>query len=1685
MTEPIATTADAPDDQPEFPGLHRALDGTDAIVEMETAASEAAGAYPITPSTQMGEGWALAAAQGKLNVNGRRLLFFEPEGEHAAAAVTAGMAMVGLRSANFSSGQGIAYMHESLYAAAGKRLTYVLNMACRAMTKHALNVHAGHDDYHAVDDTGFFQLFAKNAQEAADLNLITHRVAELALTPGICAQDGFLTSHVIESVSLPEPELVARYLGDPNDLIESPTPAQRVIFGDTRRRIPEMFDLDNPTMSGVVQNQDSYAQGVAAQRPFFFDHVAELTDRAMDELFAFTARRYRRAIGYRMEDAEYVLLGQGTVVGNAEAVADWLRTERGLKVGVVNITMFRPFPADLVSSLLAGCKAVLVLERVDQPLSADPPLLREIRGAMGQAVENQRGGNGSLPYPDLAVCSPSLVPDFYSGCFGLGSRDLQAGDLIAAVENMLPGRRQRRQFYLGIEFVRPGAAVGAIRDEAQPLLELYPHLAELALRPAENVDLLPDGSIAVRIHSVGGWGAITMGKNLTHTLFDLLGLHVKSNPKYGSEKKGQPTTFYAVFAHHPVRINCELKHVDVVLSPDPNVFRHSNPLAGLAAEGTFVIQHHGTPEELWRGLPPAARKIIRDRQLRVFHLDAFAIARAETEVADLQFRMQGAAFQGAFFRTSPILERESLDEGRLFTTIEEQLQKKFGHRGTQVVEDNFRVIRRGFDEVVELDWAAIEDGVTPDEETTTPGIDVPWRFREDVDTARGVADPFRFAEAICGAYSSGEDPTADPFAALSAIPAATGVFRDMTGIRFEVPDFIAERCTGCAQCWTQCPDAAIPGLVTEVEPLLRTVFRDAGNGHDSARFADEVVPHIAAAARELLKEGATPSFAGAVARAWSDLSPDLALTNDERSTLDATIDAAVERLRDFPVATTAPFFTVPERREEGSGGLLSVTINPFACKGCNLCVEVCPDDALVSIPQDDTVVDRLRRNWSLWEQLPDTPDRFVQVSDIDEGIGVLQTLLLQKKNFHSMVGGDGACMGCGEKTGVHLITAAIEAASRPHAAELVATIERLLEGLKTKASELLIAHADLESIATAGSAHLDVEVSDDERDRLTRISRVTADLEDLHWRYTSGPSGRGRAALGISNSTGCSSVWGSTYPFNPYPYPWTNHLFQDAPSIAIGIFEGLMRKMADAFAAVRTAELELADAYVEAEHGPFFEGFNWEEFTDEEFRLCPPMVVIGGDGAMLDIGFQNVSRLLASGKPIRIVVLDTQVYSNTGGQACTSGFHGQVSDMAAFGAARHGKTEHRKEMALIAMAHRNTFVLQTSQALPAHLMAGVLQGLGSRRPAIFNIYTPCQAEHGLPDHGSARAAKLALEGRAFSYLVYDPDGGETFPERLSLDGNPAIADQFPTYELTYVDDDGREQTMTLPMTTADWAATEPRFKPHFRVIPRAERNGHHVPFGEYLELGEDERRGKTPHIVTLDADRRIQWVRVSPEMVALTEDRLSLWDELRELAGLKIPARVEKTITRRLEKQFETELDRVQQEYETKIADLKSRYPAEITRKIAEAIVSRGANALGSAAGIGGAMAPAPAPAVTPPPPVPVAPPLAAVAEPVVAEPAVTEASPEPEAESMDDALEPWIETVLCTSCDECTRLNPAMFEYNEDKQAFIKDPRAGTFRELVLAAEKCTARIIHVGTPLDAEEEDLDVWVGRGAEFQ
>ncbi|MGB5571311.1 MAG: 2-oxoacid:acceptor oxidoreductase family protein [Sedimenticolaceae bacterium] len=1633
--------------QVKYPGFRMAMDGNTAVIMCEREASDAAGAYPITPSTQMGEYWAEETARGHINISGKPLLFVEPESEHAAAAVTAGMSMSGLRATNFSSAQGVAFMHESLYAAVGKRLPYVLNIGSRAMTKASLNVHCGHDDYHCIDDTGFFQVFANNAQGAADLNLIGRKIAELSLTPAAVAQDGFLTTHVIEPLQVPERDLIEEFLGRPDDVIESPTPAQKIVYGAKRRRVPEIWDVDNPMLSGSVQNQDAYMQTVAAQRPYFFEHISGITDQVMDEYAELTGRSYARVGTYATDDAEYLLVGQGSMIVQAQAVVDYLRKTRKLKVGVVDITMFRPFPGDLIGKLLDGRKGVAVLERTDQPLAEDLPIMRELRAALSKCLENGSvKKKDDMPYPRYASFGISHMPKLYSGAYGLGSRDLQPEALIAAIENMLPEGSQRKFFYLGIEFVRePTDPKDEIR--VQQTIDAYPDVKDLGLKGSENPDLLPRGAITVRLHSVGGWGAVTTGKNLAMTLYELLGFDIRANPKYGSEKKGQPTTYFLSAAPEPIRLNCEYTYVDVVMSPDPNVFTHSNPLFGLKDGGVFIIQSdQAKAKEVWKRIPKHAQRFIVEHKIHMYFVDGFRIAREEASSAELQFRMQGNAFQGAFFAASPLMERAGLNEEGLFEAIENQLREKFGIKGERVVQDNLRVVRRGFDELVEITDKVV--GKHTAVKRKSSGLPVMLKHMPAADG--GVSDVHRFWEQTGAFYNTGRgnNNLADPYQALSLIPAATGVFRDMTQIRFEYPKFVAENCTACGNCYSVCPDSAIPGLVNSISDVFTAaILRIETKGRPTQHLRREVRA-VEKRLRSMIEPlGETANVELLIDQAILEHLADSDLEGDARDLLEGEFSLFSAELGDFQFSITKPYWSNREKKQKGSGGLFAITVNPYTCKGCMECIEVCDDQALLAEPQTPVAIEQMQRDWEFWLDLPTTDPDFIRIDDLDEKIGALETLLLDKSNYQSLLSGDGACMGCGEKTVIHLFTGTVTALMQPRVKKHLAEIDELISQLETHVRLTLAKGMDLSNLdkidsAVDASHESDLTLSDlsgklaggaepVDQKWLRWVSQLLEKLRYLKWQYTDGKTGKGRAEMGIINATGCTSVWGSTFPYNPYPFPWTSHLFQDSPSVAMGIFEGHMRKMADGFRAVRQAKLELEGKYNAAEHGAFFTYFDWKQFSDEEWRLCPPVVSIGGDGAMYDIGFQNLSRLMASGVPIKVLVLDTQVYSNTGGQACTSGFIGQVADMSPYGKAWKGKTEMRKEMSLIGMAHRTSFVLQSSMAHMTHLLEGYIDGLNTRRPALFNIYAVCQPEHGVGDDMSEHQSKLAVESRGYPLFRYDPDAGVTFEECCSVEGNPALADDWPEYTLKYKNEDGSESELTVPLTFADFALTEGRFRKHFRKAPPETWHDDMLPVAEFILLDEGDRDGKFPYIWATDAKNRLIRVLVAQEIVTSTEERRDFWHQLKSLVG------VESLV----------DLDQVR-------AEAKAEMAQSLTAGLLALANGGDVSALASV-GTSGGVAPAVAGGL----------------------PAANDLPWEYEAV--------WVESPECTACDECTDLAPKVFKYNDQKQAVVIDPKGAPFKEIVKAAEKCTAGCLHPGTPWNASEKDVEKLMKRAEKYQ
>ena len=251
---------------------------------------------------------------------------------------------------------------------------------------------------------------------------------------------------------------------------------------------------------------------------------------------------------------------------------------------------------------------------------------------------------------------------------------------------------------------------------------------------------------------------------------------------------------------------------------------------------------------------------------------------------------------------------------------------------------------------------------------------------------------------------------------------------------------------------------------------------------------------------------------------------------------------------------------------------------------------------------------------------------------------------------------------------------------------------------------------------------------------------------------------------GIVAATGCNTVYTSTYPYNPYLVPWTNSLFENAPATAMGLRS------------------------------------RWDQLGWDK----KPLWCLGGDGAMFDIGFQSLSRMMASGMNIKVFVLDTQVYSNTGGQASTSSYTGQNTKMSVHGKTIDGKQEHRKEIAQIAMMHPRTFVAQTTCAHVNHFYRSVLDALEFDGPAVVCCYTTCQPEHGVGDNMATEQARMAVDTRAFPLLIYDPRKGNTIRERLSLQGNPAVNDDWWTNPKT-----GKV------VDFIDFARSEGRFSKHF------------------------------------------------------------------------------------------------------------------------------------------------------------------------------------------------------------------------------------------------------------------------------
>jgi pyruvate-ferredoxin/flavodoxin oxidoreductase len=389
----------------------------------------------------------------------------------------------------------------------------------------------------------------------------------------------------------------------------------------------------------------------------------------------------------------------------------------------------------------------------------------------------------------------------------------------------------------------------------------------------------------------------------------------------------------------------------------------------------------------------------------------------------------------------------------------------------------------------------------------------------------------------------------------------------------------------------------------------------------------------------------------------------------------------------------------------------------------------------------------------------------------------------------------------------------------------------------------------------------------------------------------------GMSVMAMAAHTGCNTVYGSTAPNNPHPYPWMNSLFQDG--VTVGWLMGESFIVDHARRSVipeRLADIILTreGTGVCEEEYYHFTHFTDALMTDDEIKELPKVWVVGGDGGIGDIGYQNTSKVMLQNRPnVKVLMLDTQVYSNTGGQNSDSTPMLGGGDMNTFGAATQGKNTEKKTVAETFLAgHGSPFVAQVSMANAPKLYRAILDGLEYRGTMFLQAFTTCQPEHGVADDMALVQAQRVRDSRGVPEFVFNPRLGETYQETLDIKGNPSI-------DLDWYETKSKATGDTYRYTVAHWCTTEARFRNHVKKI-KPEQAEMMIPLDNmlvritqqdvvyryYLLL---EHRSFIPDFgvyIQMDQDGKNVYYALSRQLVMFCTERRKAWRMLQSKAGI-------------------------------------------------------------------------------------------------------------------------------------------------------------------------------------------------------
>ncbi len=510
-------------------------------------------------------------------------------------------------------------------------------------------------------------------------------------------------------------------------------------------------------------------------------------------------------------------------------------------------------------------------------------------------------------------------------------------------------------------------------------------------------------------------------------------------------------------------------------------------------------------------------------------------------------------------------------------------------------------------------------------------------------------------------------------------------------------------------------------------------------------------------------------------------------------------------------------------------------------------------------------------------------------------------------------------------------------------------------------------------------------------------------------------------------------------------------------------FEKIAAEAANVVRAARLAEWVIENSYDPKRDQTLLARLDWRSFRPEELALIPPVIACTSASAILSRGLLSLSRLLLSGMPIQILMTLDPAHDPA------SESSGESADFTGF----------RFEPAYLALAHRQAFVQQTSAVRPAHMNAGFDRAVELPRAALHVIATlPEMVPHSFSPWIAAQAA---IEGRAHPLFRYDPTAGASWARRFTLDGNPQSDLSWPAYPADWQTSKD-EEPGDVAFTFADFALLDPLLSRELGPLATELEGVAAVPLANWLELDPEEERGSVPFIWATDGEEGTPPLRLalSRSLALACRDRLAFWRTLQELGGVHSEY-VEQAVERargEAHAEAESRIEELQKQHAEELEALRTSAAEELVDNLIGGLLAADAASLA-------AMPTRPSDRAT----------SAQIPVPPAAEPAdggtsegaempATATVLEPPVLEQEESLEPYIDTELCTTCNDCINLNPLMFAYNADKKAYIKDLRAGTFQQLVLAAEKCPARIIHPGSPVNPDEPDLDKWIQRAARF-